>query len=155
MDDVSIRPVAFDDPQAARLMAALDADLVARYDNAEELFPPHVVGDYAPPHGTFLLVERAGRAVGCAGLRPGPAEDVGEVKRMFVEPAERGRGVARRLLARLVQEAAGLGRGRLVLETGTEQPEAMALYASAGWQPIMPYGHYRRSPRSRCYALEL
>jgi GNAT superfamily N-acetyltransferase len=74
---------------------------------------------------------------------------------MYVDPRFRGRGVARQVLGRLEARAERLGYGRLVLETGVRQPEAMALYASAGYEPIEPYGFYRTSPLSRCFAKTL
>lgn len=150
-----LQEVAFDDPRVVPLLAALDADLTERYDSAGEVFPPHDPGSYVRPQGTFLLAELDAQPVGCGGLRPGPQPGTGEVKRMYVDPVARGRGTARALLAALVSAAVALGYERLVLETGTEQPEAIALYTSAGWQPIAQYGHYRDSPRSRCFALEL
>jgi len=81
-------------------------------------------------------------------LRDGDAE----VKRMFVHAAHRGRGHARAVLAELERTAAAAGRRRAVLETGTRQPEAMALYTSAGYRPTARFGVYRDSPNSRCYA---
>ena len=59
------------------------------------------------------------------------------------------------LLMELETRAADAGYRRAVLETGTEQPEALALYPSAGWQSIPGYGHYKWSPRNRCFAKEL
>jgi GNAT superfamily N-acetyltransferase len=64
----------------------------------------------------------------------------------------RGRGVARALLARLEQAALDDGHMAIWLETGTEQPEAIALYESSGYAPIEPYGEFADDPRSRCYA---
>ena len=152
---VQLHAVAFQDPRVGPLLTALDEELTVRYDNAGEIFPPHDAASYAPPHGTFLLAEVGGRPVGCGGLRPGPQCGEGEVKRMYVAPEARGKGLARALLRGLVEAGIDLGRRRLVLETGTEQPEAIALYTGAGWQPTAPYGHYRSSPRSRCFALVL
>ena len=70
---------------------------------------------------------------------------------MYVEPTVRGRGYGRRLLAFLEQRAAASSYRQLWLETGTEQPEAMALYASAGYQPMDPYGEFKDDARSRCF----
>lgn len=149
-----MRDVPFDDARAARLVGELDAELTARYNNADEVFPAHLPQHDAPPLGSFLVAELDGQAVGCAGLRL-LAPGVGEVKRMYVAPAARGQGLARALLRALVAHARAAGLTRLQLETGIQQPEAMALYAGEGWQPIEPYGHYRDSPLSRCFALEL
>jgi GNAT superfamily N-acetyltransferase len=158
---LEIVPVAFDDPAAVRLVAALDEDLDERYRDADEAegepdraFLNLLTADVAPPHGAFLLARLDGEAVGCGALRRHD-DGVGEVKRMYVRPDARGRGVARALLAALEAEAAGLGYRRLVLETGDRQPEAMALYETAGWTPIEAYGAYRHSTLSKCFEKHL
>lgn len=148
-------PVAFDDLRVTGLLAALDDELVARYGNDGTVFPPHVVESYAPPLGTFVLAVGAGSPIGCGGLRPGPEPGDGEVKRMYVQPAQRGVGVARAVLTRLTATARELGYVRLVLETGLRQPEAISLYQRAGFVPVEPYGAFRHDPRSRCFALGL
>lgn len=72
---------------------------------------------------------------------------------MYVAPDMRGRGIGRALLARLETEARSLGLTRIVLETGTRQLEAIALYRGAGYYPISPYGEYIASPdTSLCLA---
>lgn len=80
---------------------------------------------------------------------------VAEIKRMFVTPAARGNGVARRVLARLEDSAQAEGVERLVLETGTMQPDAMALYEASAYEPVVPFGHYAHSPLVRCYGKHL
>ncbi|WCO65360.1 GNAT family N-acetyltransferase [Iamia majanohamensis] len=107
-----------------------------------------------PPAGRFLVARLDGVAVGCGALRPLPGgpSDVAEVKRMFTAPVARGRGVARVLLAHLEEAAAELGYRTVVLETGLAQPEAIALYRSAGWELMAPYGEYRHEPSSLCFA---
>ena len=74
---------------------------------------------------------------------------------MYVRADWRRRGIARELLTELENRAAKAGYLRAVLETGTEQPEALALYPSAGWTSIPGYGHYKWSPRNRCFAKDL
>jgi GNAT superfamily N-acetyltransferase len=71
---------------------------------------------------------------------------------MYTAAHARRRGISRLLLTRLEEIAAELGYGRIQLETGTAQPEAVALYESAGWHRIAPYGHYKGSPESVCFA---
>ena len=70
---------------------------------------------------------------------------------LFVDPAARGRGVGRRLLADLEARAEAVGYREVWLETGTEQPEAIALYVRSGYVPIPPYGEFEHDPGSRCY----
>ena len=86
-----------------------------------------------------------GAPVGCGAVRLLDGDDA-EVKRMYVVPSARGRGVGRALLAALESEARSLGAGRLVLETGIRQTEALALYRRAGFVDIPAYGEYAASP---------
>ena len=78
-----------------------------------------------------------------------------ELKRMYVVDRARGRGFARRLLAELERTAAAAGARRMVLETGTRQPEAIGLYRSAGYHPIPGFGVYRCAPGSRYFGKPL
>jgi GNAT superfamily N-acetyltransferase len=72
---------------------------------------------------------------------------------MYVIPEARGLGLARRILATLEDDARAAGRTRMVLETGTRQPEAIALYTFSGYLPCAPkFGHYREYENSRCFA---
>jgi GNAT superfamily N-acetyltransferase len=115
-----------------------------------------------PPHGGFVVAWLDGDPVGCGAVKPlfdldthERIEGVGEIKRMYTAPRARRRGISRMVLARLEDIAGGLGYRRLVLETGTAQPEAVELYASAGWSRVTPYGRYRASPWSVCFAKDL
>jgi len=101
--------------------------------------------DVAEGRGTFLVVYRDGIPVGCGALRLLDAETA-ELKRMYVSPAVRGRGLGRRLVAALEAEARALGVRRLVLETGIRQAAALALYRTTGYCPIPLYGEYCQSP---------
>lgn len=150
-----VRPEPFDGEVAQALVAALDAELDERYPGEGIPPPEHRAVDYAPPRGAFLVARADGEPVGCGALRPGPEEGTGEVKRMYVVPAHRGRRVAEHVLAGLEDAARSLGYRRLVLETGTAQPEAMRLYERLGWTPVPAFGHYAASPLSRCYGREL
>ncbi len=151
MAPTPVRPVPYDAPDATRLIAAMGAEIAARY--GEGGLSPAAAQEFSYP-GVFLLVEAEGVAVGCGGIRPRGTEQ-GELKRMYVEPPARGRGLARILLTALVAHARTAGMTRLLLETGTEQPEAIALYESAGWEPVPAFGHYADEPRTRCYGLAL
>lgn len=132
-------------PDIQALLSASDAYMAT-------LYPPqsnHMleVDALKGPHVTFLVARVAGRAVGCAALRRS-AVDWAEIKRMFVLPDVRGRGLGRRLLQRLEAIAIEHAVPRLRLETGVKQPEALALYRSAGFVEIGPFGQYTLDPNS-------
>lgn len=92
----------------------------------------------APPGGVFVVVRLDGRTVGCGGVqRVDP--DVGEVKRMWIDPACRGLGLARRLLAELERHGRALGYRRMVLDTNAALREAVALYVSSGYAAVERY----------------
>jgi GNAT superfamily N-acetyltransferase len=150
-----IEAVPYDGDAAARLVPDLYVDIAERYagDGEDDDHDPATevsADDFTPPLGVFLVAFLGEEPVGCAGIHRFD-EGVAELKRMYVVPAARGRGVARALLRGLEAAAAELGFRRVRLETGLRQPEAMALYGSAGYGVIEPYGYYRESPLSVCY----
>lgn len=153
-----IERMPLDDPIAAALIDELQADLDERYgeeDDGGAGWRAEVTADkVTPPVGAFLVAWWDDEPVGCGAVK---RLDVGiaEIKRMYVAQRGRRRGIARAMLSRLEDEARTLGYERMQLETGEEQPEAVALYASAGWSRIAPYGRYRDDPRSICFAKEL
>lgn len=139
-----IETVSFTDPAAQELIGAALADLASRYGGAGDETPVDPA-EFVPPAGVFLVARRAGVPVGCAGWRA-HRDGVAELKRLYTVPAARGTGVARRLLAAVEEHARGHGRSRMVLECGGRQPEALALYARAGYRRIPNYGYYADAP---------
>ena len=123
-----------------------------RYGGQDET--PIDPAEFAPPDGSFLVARVGGTPIGCAGMRR-HGDGTVEVKRMFVRVEHRRRGHARRLLAALEDRARAQGCRRVVLETGLAQPEAIALYESAGYTPIAGFGHYKDAPLSRSFARDL
>ena len=99
----------------------------------------------AAPNIRLLVARIDGRAVGCVGFALG-APGEAEVKRLFVLPAARGRGIGRALMAELEARAAAAGVGLVQLETGVKQPEALALYRALGYVERGPFGAYRPDP---------
>ena len=134
---LEIRPGRLDDPVAVALVEAQQLDLTDRYGGPDPVVTSPV--EFAPPYGIFLLAWLDGEPVGCAGVKD-LDNGVGELKRMYVTPSARGRGVARALLAGCERAARDAGAQRLRLVTGEPQPEAVGLYTSAGWLPGEPYG---------------
>jgi GNAT superfamily N-acetyltransferase len=150
---VVVRPASYGDSDVAALVLDVQAVYVALYGGEDET--PMTPDDFLAPEGTFVVAEVDGAAVGCGAFRRHDGLDVAEIKRMYVRPAARGRGVGRAVLEDLERRAAAAGYRRVVLETGARQPEAIALYASAGYREIEPYGFYRCSPLSRCFGKDL
>ena len=146
-DGLEIVDVAADCADAVLLIDELESELSGRYPGDQ----PHglTARDLVDPRFLFLVGRVDGRPIGSAALRELSSE-VGEVKRMFVTPAWRGRGVAARLLGALEQHARGRGYRALRLETGVRQPEAMRVYERAGFAPIPSFGDHS-NPLSRCY----
>lgn len=156
---VEIRTVPYDHPDAVRLSERVQREYVERYGSPDltSMDP----AQFRPPAGRYLIAYLGGEPVATGGWRAmdaspeGHADGDAEIKRMYVAPEARGRGLARRILAALEGDAAAAGRSRMVLETGTEQPEAIALYASCGYAPVTKFGLYRDEPSSRCYGRDL
>ncbi|OLE36962.1 MAG: hypothetical protein AUG48_05795 [Actinobacteria bacterium 13_1_20CM_3_68_9] len=148
--NISVAAEPFDSADARRLIAALDAHLRSRY-SPDQMFGPNLHPEQiAPGLGTFVIARADGRAIGCGALRRRDTT-TSEVKRMYVEPAQRGLGVARAILEQLEAAARELGTPRLVLETGIYQTEAIGLYLRAGFRPIACFGEYVDSPTSVCF----
>lgn len=141
---------AFDSADARRLIAALDAHLSDLYPPAQRFGPNLKAEHLQEGRGTFLVARAGGRAVGCGAIRVLDSTSA-EVKRMFVEPEQRGRGVGRAVLDGLQAAARQLGMRRLVLETGVYQEAAIALYRRAGFAQIDCWGEYASSPTSVCF----
>ena len=97
-------------------------------------------GDYAPPRGALLVARVDGRVGGCVALRHLDG-DACEMKRLFVSPAARGRGIGRLLAEGIVGEARRLGYARIRLDTTPGMEPAQALYEQLGFKEIPPYRH--------------
>jgi GNAT superfamily N-acetyltransferase len=137
---VRLSPAAWDDPVVQQLVAAQRAELIDRYSGDKE---PGVKPSATDVAVVLVARDDDGTPVGCGALRP-LGSDSAEVKRMYVVPEARGRGLSKVLLTALESEARGRGWTTLRLETGPEQPEAVALYTGAGYRPTGAFGHYVR-----------
>jgi GNAT superfamily N-acetyltransferase len=154
VNGVEFRDDRLDSDVGAPLVRAQWLELLERY-GVPDADPDDLQTDHlAPPHGVFLVAWVDGVAVSCGGIRQYDAT-TGEIKRMFTVPEARRRGISRVVLEELEARARTIGYTRLVLETGVRQPEAIALYESAGYESIDPYGYYKHEPSSRCYAKSL
>jgi putative acetyltransferase len=99
----------------------------------------------------FFVLWCDGQAAGCGGVRL--YDDYAELKRMYVRPAFRGRGLARQMLLYLIDFSRQAGRGVIRLETGIHQTAAIRLYEGMGFRQVAPFGEYFVDPLSRCYEL--
>jgi len=127
------------------LIEALDAYATA-------LYPPesnHLldVGSLSDAAVSFLVARAEGEAIGCGAVLRDP-RGWGEVKRMFVRPNQRGKGIGVRVLAELEALVIGSGLTLLRLETGIHNREALALYRRAGFTERGPFGDYASDPLS-------
>ncbi|MTE19448.1 GNAT family N-acetyltransferase [Streptomyces sp. TRM43335] len=156
-----IVPTPFDHPDAVKLNDLVQQEYAERYGSEGDITPldPSM---FRPPNGLFLVAyDELERPVGTGGWRAMDENEENyrdgdaELKRMFVVREARRQGLSRRVLALLEEDARQAGRLRMVLETGTMQPEAIALYESSGYVPTEKFGVYRHEPGSRCYAKPL
>ncbi|MGW0995440.1 GNAT family N-acetyltransferase [Streptomyces sp. NPDC002520] len=158
---MNIRRVRFDHPDAVKLNDEVQAEYDLRYGDGGDATALDAT-DFDPPRGVYLIAyDEHDRPVATGGWRSqdengqGNEDGDAELKRMFVVDGMRGRGLARRMLDALEEDARMAGRVRMVLETGTKQPEAIALYTSSGYEPCTKFGYYRHHEDSRCFAKRL
>ncbi len=149
-------------PESLRLAAALWAELSAIYpEQTAPPFPPRdIVGDRA----VLLLASLGGVAIGCGAVRPLPGDPpangpealvTAEIKRLYVAPEARGRGIAAAILDQLESWARTHGYERVQLETGGRQPAAIHLYEESGYARIPCYAHHAADPLAVCFAKSL
>ncbi len=153
-DDLRIERAPLDAPAAVALMRALDEESQSRYPFDLSKHFRVDSSEFAPGRGLFVLAMAGDEALGCGAIRLLESGDA-EIKRMFVAPAGRRRGVARAVLAALEAEARNLGGRRMVLETGNKQVEALALYRREGFEEIPRYVPYVDAQHSVCMAKPL
>ncbi|MFL6001461.1 MAG: GNAT family N-acetyltransferase [Nocardioides sp.] len=157
--DMQVVRVGFGHPDAMAMIAAVQGEYVLRYGGQDET--PLDPAMFDPPRGSFFVGYLDGRpAASGAWRRREDVEALGststaEIKRMYVAPAARGRGLARAMLAHLERTAFEAGAAVSILETGTRQPEAIALYESSGYVEVPKFGFYCHAPESRCYGKRL
>ena len=152
--DVTIERVDILSATARELILALNAELRERYPQEQDCHFRLDAEEVSPGRGAFLVAYRDHKPIGCGAVRRNE-EGTAELKRMYVCMEERCRGVGRAILDALEAEARKLGISRLVLETGTRNPEAIALYERAGFAHIPAFGEYVGSRVSVCMAKEI
>jgi GNAT superfamily N-acetyltransferase len=139
---VKVEPAFWDDADVQRLTTAQQTEVRARYGGKDE---PGTHPSAVDVGVVLVAREDDGTPLGCGALRA-LGGSAAEVKRMYVVPEARGRGISKALLAALEDAARERGWTTLRLETGPLQPEALGLYTSAGYRPIAAFGGYVGDP---------
>ena len=134
-----LREEGFDGQSAQRLLAGFYAEITGLYPTWTPSSGPSAdPADFQPPAGTFVVAYVDEEPVGCGGLKRLDA-DAAEIKRLYVRPHARRRGIAWRLLERLEETAKAEGYSVVRLDTGAEQPDAVRLFAAAGYREVADY----------------
>lgn len=134
-----------------QLIQLLDNDLNTRYGTLQAMYDQYNVMESTE---SVVLAYIDQFPVACGGFKVHDDETV-EIKRMYVKPAYRGRGIASRILVELEGWAMELGYSRSLLETGKKQAEAIGLYQKNGYRQIENFGPYREQPGSVCFEKKL
>lgn len=135
---LEFRAARVDAGDGAALAQGMRDEIAAIYEGLDlngPQMPKAGAAELSPPGGAFLVGYEAGAPVCCGGVKRLP-DGACEIKRMYVVPTARGRGVARALLLALEHEARRLGYAIARLDTGPRQPAAKALYESTGYRPV-------------------
>jgi GNAT superfamily N-acetyltransferase len=128
-----------EEPPASDLLAAMKVELNDVYETFSRLDnPPLQSSELRPPGGAYVVGYEGAVPVAGGGVRR-LTEDIGEIKRMYVLPDQRSRGLARALLGALEEAARSLGYLAVRLDTGPKRVHALALYRSAGYVDVDPY----------------
>ena len=149
---LTIERAAADSLDAQRLFNELWAEVDRLYGN--EAPSGGQLAGVDEPRAAFVIARDGEAAIGCGAIRP-LHNDVAEVKRMYVVPSARGRGIGRQILGALEQIAREHGFSGLWLETGLRQPAAIRLYENLGYTRIAGFGDYKDDPLSVCYGKQL
>jgi putative acetyltransferase len=139
-------------PESIQLIGELWRELDALYP--EVLGAPFQPGDISGKRTAFVVAWVDDPAVGCGAFQPlmdGDETSIAEIKRMYVQPSARSRGIARAILMKLEQLASDCRYELVRLETGKRRPDAIHLYETAGYHHIDPYGRHAEDPMSICF----
>lgn len=143
---IEIAAEPFDSPESVALREELARELSGRYGGDLEPGEKPTADDVA----AWVVAREGGRALGCGALRS-LGEPVVEIKRMYVRPEARGRGIGAAILDVLEKQAVERGFRVVRLETGPLQPEALRLYERAGYREIPCFSAYATGAASRCF----
>lgn len=134
---VEVHPDSADARQClARYYSEIAERFADGFDPGQSSAP--TLDDFAPPHGTFLVMRLDGASIGCGGFKR-DTPDAAYLKRMWVAPEARGLGLGKRLLDELEERARKAGYGKVRLETEKTLTEAQALYRASGYLEVPPF----------------
>ena len=149
MTNILLRTVEPTEPAISSLIEALDEYRKSLYPlQFTLLIPPEKLKS---PHIVFLAAYEDDQLLGCGGI-DFTEPDYAEIRKMYVKPAARGKGVGDLLLNALEQQARQRQYHLICLETGKFQEPAMGLYQKHGYQPSKAFGSYKENPYSRYYS---
>jgi len=152
---IHIRRSTLASPDAGELIAALNAELTTTFPEPGASHFSLSDAQVIPGDGAFLVAYLDDAAVGCGAVRR-LDQTTAEIKRMYVNPSVRGRGIGRALVEALEREARLIGVTKIVLETGTRLASAIKLYEAMGYAHIPLFGEYLSSPNtSLCFGKSL
>ncbi|MFX0573072.1 GNAT family N-acetyltransferase [Nocardia nepalensis] len=150
---VVLRSEQYDSPNATAMIAKALAVNEELYGHPDQT--PVAPEEFTPQEGgTFVVAYLNGAPIGCGGYRRHVEDENGttaEIKRMYVEPHVRRRGVAQQLLARLEDDARSAGYRAAILDTGSKQAASHALYEKCGYERTAGFSIYRDKPGNRAY----
>ena len=149
---ISLKRTYSEDPEFSQLVKLLDEDLWRRYPQSQQHFSQH---NLTKSDAKVIVVYDEGKPVACGCFRDAEINASVEIKRMFVVSEMRGRGIAAVVLTELEKWAGELGMSQAILETGINQPEAIALYTKLGYCQIDNYGPYININESLCMSKKL
>ena len=143
----AIKRTSSGDPDFSFLLRLLDEDLWKRYPKTQQNYEAHNI---IKQDANVVIAYADGEPVGCGCFRDTGVPGTVEIKRMYVAEPQRGKGIAKAMLRELESWASEGGWRRAVLETGVNQPEAIALYTKTGYARIDNYGPYIGNRESVC-----
>jgi putative acetyltransferase len=137
---------SFSNPDFQKLIVELDHEFVVRYPSIQHVFTPFNLLDQ---HARVVMAYYQIIPVGCGAFRPVDQRTI-EIKRMYTQPSYRNQGIGKNVLHELEQWARVEGFSVSILETGINQPEAIAAYEKSGYHRIPNFPPYEEMKESIC-----
>lgn len=143
---ITFKRVTSDHQDFIKLICMLDQDLYSRYNKGQDAYDQYNKIEFI---NTVIVAYLENVPVACGCFKKYDDNTI-EIKRMFVKPEMRGKGIAKRILQELESWGIQMGFSKSILETGIGQPEAINLYEKSGYKKIPNYDQYANMPDSVC-----